>query len=201
MEKIEISNRISIEPDRNGGIIIHADDHPIVTMTKSDVRGLREAVSWLYVDGRVDTWGKQATLAYLAGILDGEGCISILKRKSEKPKEGQCHYDLRVTIGMADRNPPQMFAKIFGGKTYYADGPYNIKTNARPMWLYRASNKRGEQILTDLLPFLTVKKPQALLALEFKKFKETIKDRSKYEPFYQKFRHLNRRGRKAHDID
>ena len=53
-------------------------------------------------------------LAYMAGIFDGEGCITI-QRGSQR---GKRHYTLRCLIGICNPYIPYMFKFAFGGWVY-----------------------------------------------------------------------------------
>lgn len=102
-------------------------------------------------------------VAYCAGFFDGEGCISL---ESVPPgKAGNRHGSPRVEFRLrcitsqkyADA-PLHLMADTFGGKVYwFAAG------RAQHIVHGRAS----VAMLTEMLPFLTVKRSQAELALTF----------------------------------
>jgi hypothetical protein len=106
-----------------------------------------------------DTQGNyiKADNAYLAGFFDGEGCIKIDK----SPSENTISYRLYVTVTNTHVPSLELFSSLYGGKIVpKLDGP-----NCFQWVLY--GKKTVEAFLLASLPYLTVKHPQALLALEY----------------------------------
>ena len=104
-------------------------------------------------------------LAYIAGIVDGEGYVGIKKAALRK----DCHhpgYHARIQIRMVDEPAIHFIASILGGN-YYSEKPHAEK--GKPLFCYQASDLRASEILQTLLPFLQVKRNQALNVLEFRK--------------------------------
>ena len=101
-------------------------------------------------------------LAYLAGLLDGEGSICILKgtRAYGTPK----HW-LEVSIGNTHLGVLQWVQETFGGRVSHNAERFT-KRNHRT-WRWRASASEAAAILRFLLPYLKIKVEQARLALEF----------------------------------
>ena len=101
-------------------------------------------------------------LAYLAGIVDGEGCVRIhvqLLRKARSP----CHHVELVIINTNDALIAWLLREI-GGYVYTRrkEQPHH-KTSM--CWIVTSTN--AENLLAALFPYLTVKKPQAALVAEF----------------------------------
>ena len=87
------------------------------------------------------------TLAYIAGILDGEGCIT---RANDHPI---------VQVGMTDEPVVRWLAQI-GGTLRVEDGPN--RGNRKPLYRWRllaASDVEG--FLRAVFPWLRVKRQQA----------------------------------------
>lgn len=103
------------------------------------------------------------SLSYLAGFFDGEGSISILKRK--KGSWNVSHF-IRVSIGQKDGATLDWIKDGFGGNVYIVsrDGSY----------VWAVSDYKGYDFLKTLVPFLHYKKPQAELAIKF--YEERIMD-------------------------
>lgn len=95
---------------------------------------------------------KRLVLAYLAGIVDGEGCVFIQKK-----------HVLTLTIGMRDREAIDLFSSYFGivGRTRTKDK----KGGIHHVWC--VTHRRAFTALKELLPYMRVKRRQAELALEF----------------------------------
>ena len=89
--------------------------------------------------------------AYAAGLLDGEGCISVYGR-------GQ----LQVRIKVGDLESLDLLASKFGGGLYEAPAP-----SGRPMWTWNLSGVESQDFLRCVLPYLIVKRSQARLALDY----------------------------------
>ena len=103
-------------------------------------------------------------LAYLAGILDGEGYISIHRLKKAKDKEYKSYVPI-VTIQMTDFQPVRLFKRIFGG--FYAEYPKQLKSG-KVVYVWSVHTHKNVQIvLTALLPYLQIKKKEAKFALIF----------------------------------
>ena len=83
--------------------------------------------------------------AYLAGIVDGEGCITYRRN-------GKGRYYTRVTISQKRTQLLDWIVERFGGA-------YSKTT-------WTCGSRHSEWILTEILPYLVVKKDQAEVALE-----------------------------------
>ena len=100
-------------------------------------------------------------LSYLAGIIDGEGCIRLQTIKNNPRWNTQ--YHAAISIGMTDKKVIQMFADRYGSKIGVECVP-----NRKAVYRWKkAGNKIVPPILTELLPYLIVKKPQAELVLKY----------------------------------
>jgi hypothetical protein len=104
---------------------------------------------------------KEVELSYLAGIMDGEGAIFITRDvyASKNPV-----YRCETRVGMIDQKPIMRLYNAFGG-TWLLEKPYHHK---RPMYRWLGSNREVlVYTLNLLMPYLDVKKEQAILALQF----------------------------------
>lgn len=102
-------------------------------------------------------------LCYFAGLLDGEGCIRIGKTKSQNSKH---RYDYRayIQIGMTDENPLIWVTKNIGGS--YSEGKAKtVKSKICYNWVMNPIE--AADILTQILPYLIVKKKQAKLFIKY----------------------------------
>lgn len=99
---------------------------------------------------------------YMAGILDGEGCISIFLHKTRV--EGKYSTNLAISVYQSDLRLMNWMVHHYGGK-YYS---HLMKNSSRPG--YSWFPPRGEALenfLLQILPYLIMKKEQAKLALEY----------------------------------
>lgn len=115
---------------------------------------------------------EEVKLAYIAGILDGEGSIMIQRQSSksfmkQRAKSGcfHPHYAPCIRIGMLEREPLDLIVNTTLLGEVYEEKPYHRK---RPMfrWMLRAK-KEIHEFLTLVMPYLIVKKKQAELCLKF----------------------------------
>lgn len=112
---------------------------------------------------------KNEDLAYMAGILDGEGSLFISKTKKDKD-DVRVRYQAGIKIGMNDSAALLVFQKYFGGninigskKVKVADG----SEYTRAYILQYSSESKIIEILSLLTPFLKVKKEQSEILTSF----------------------------------
>ena len=122
---------------------------------------------------------KRTDLAYVAGIIDGEGCIDITARN--RPGHRYTDMALRVTVVSTDLWLCQMLRFGFGGNV---NQRLVRETSRLPQWDWRIERGKARDFLTLILPYLHLKKPQAELGIQFQNAKgrstrgKTDKDRA-----------------------
>ena len=151
------------------------------------------------------------TASYLAGLIDGEGCLEILKRKKEACVGGY-YYVARLRISSVDKEIIEWLKNSFGGFIYYRKG----KGNERDSWTWTIQFMKAKRIIDAVYPYLRIKKRQAEILKHFfatykpesykivenkigkngtgyhKELKDEI--REKREKLHRQIRELNRRG-------
>lgn len=97
-------------------------------------------------------------LAYIAGIIDGEGCISSCRNNAGGT------YRIRVMVVMCDSEAIEFGQLFFGGKIWARSSI----DNRRQAYIWTVS-KREDQLffLNSIYPYLRVKRDQAEIALEW----------------------------------
>lgn len=103
--------------------------------------------------------------AYYAGIMDGEGCISIY----HQPKPGSpdiLRYNVRIQVGMTDSRAVRKMYDQYGGTVYTRLKSKNPNWKLSTMWYL--TGKRVTRFLLDIYPYLILKTGQAELALELR---------------------------------
>jgi hypothetical protein len=99
------------------------------------------------------------TLAYLAGMIDGDGYITI--NRSERA--GKVYHAPQVGIAGTRREPHDLAASLWGGAvSCYA--PSNPRH--RPQFQWSRQGAAAADIIRSLEPYLLVKREHAWLALE-----------------------------------
>lgn len=118
---------------------------------------------------------KRTDLAYTAGIIDGEGSISIRNTKNGKYR---C-YVLRVDVGSTDEWLPMWLKFAYGGSVFN-----EIREKpASPLWRWTITTRQAKSFLGLILPYLQLKRPQAEIAIRFqaRKHRDVCRPKPKAE--------------------
>ena len=100
-------------------------------------------------------------LAYLAGIIDGEGCISLSTGKTSR----RIRHSTQVFIGNTDERLIHWLHQRFGGSIGVRQ---RQNASHKPLWYWLVSGAAIEPILRATLPYLRLKHAQACLVLEYR---------------------------------
>jgi len=108
---------------------------------------------------------KQTILAYAAGMIDGEGCICVYKKKIRNGKYAGIlqNYHLQVIVTQKDGRIIDWLIGNFGGSAYLHWKGTN--TGYSHEWVL--NYQKAAEFLRQILPFLIYKKPQAEIAIRF----------------------------------
>lgn len=106
-------------------------------------------------------------LAYLAGIIDADGCIRISKEKPYRDRVTP-GYHARVHVRMVEREAIDLLDETFGGHVWTQKPSL---TRGRPLHVWDVSDAKAQHALTLLLPYLRVKRAQAENALALREFR------------------------------
>ncbi len=136
--------------------------------------------------------------AYIAGIIDGEGCIGIY-RTGGKRKDA-ARLSLRVMVGMTDKDILYWLKETTGvGGVWHHAFP---KGNRKESWQWAVRSRQAAELLFELVPYTRVKEEQSIIALTFantmslvpgchRLSKATVRKR---EELAAQIRKLNKRG-------
>ena len=122
--------------------------------------------------------------AYIAGLTDGEGCISANKQFKKY------HY-LRVEI--TNTNPIMC---DFLMKTVGYGSPHLVKKqkeNWKSTISWIVTNKQGEKFLREILPYLQIKKQLAITGIELRQANQA-RNTVLAKEIYEKMKLLNKKG-------
>jgi len=133
--------------------------------------------------------------AYLAGIIDGEGTISIFhyKRLNRHYLTFEVYNNCKKLIDWLETN-------IGGYSRPITSASRSTKINWKTTYVWRLQNNECLEVLRNLLPFLVSKKEQCEIAIKFKESflkrecpisKETAEYR---KSLYERIKPLNQRG-------
>ena len=145
--------------------------------------------------------------SYLAGLIDGEGCISIHRTHSLR-YSNLFVLNLRVCIKMTNKQGIELAQEYYGGtiniKRRFAKNP-----NWSDIYEWELRANKAERFIRSIYPFLRVKKEHGKIALEFRKLYKKHSSPNKIktlegiltkdmvtirENYYNKMKELNKRG-------
>jgi hypothetical protein len=150
--------------------------------------------------------------AYLAGVLDSDGTIGVKKSTYKMRVTKDCTkptYSERICVRQVENQAVALIQKTFGGG-FYITKPSAL--NGKPLFTVALTDKKASAMLEKLLPFLRIKKQQALNCLKLRKTKDisniarrfkkadgtrgrSNRDSNAMERLYQKSKTLNSVGR------
>jgi len=106
-----------------------------------------------------------AEAAWLAGIIDGEGSIFIMRQK-RKDRERDVNYILRLTVESTDHIMAPTCKDITGeGEKIHQSSDARENCSDRLKW--QVNGKKAVRVLQHILPYMKVKKDQAEAAISF----------------------------------
>ncbi len=121
-------------------------------------------------------------LAWAAGIIDGEGCISIVQsRSSGRAGLSYVRYVTRVSVVNTDARMIQKLLGLFGGQLK-TEKPEKAGWKVRHVWVLHAL--KAETFLVSILPWLVIKKEQADIAIASRSLRHGPKGRPRSSPRY-----------------
>ena len=143
---------------------------------------------------------REKALIYLAGIIDGEGTIGIIKNKLS--------FYLIVEIGNTDKVLIDWLEDNFGGAVCL-DKRSNKNPNHKDLYLWRRINKKALSLLEEVVEYLLLKKPQAKIGIEFShECHWNFRGRKKSFPIFNKekqywrlMRDLNKKGTNGSELE
>jgi hypothetical protein len=116
-----------------------------------------------------------AALAYLAGLIDGEGCIRI-SRSMPTEKRGKGHlrqpsYRLYMKIANTDRAIIDWLLATFQGSIHETSSAESrAKTGWSQAWEWGMGSQKACAILKQVAPYMIIKRDRAMLAIEFQTY-------------------------------
>lgn len=143
---------------------------------------------------------KETEKAYLAGLIDGEGTVSIVRLHSRG--QGFEHYVASVEISNTDMRMIDWVAKRLGGSI--VANRRKVVAGHKVVYRIGLRNRLAEAVLREVMPFLVVKGRQAELVMELRARIRTNGNRAKLTDgergyrahLYEECRKLNVRGTK-----
>lgn len=114
----------------------------------------------------------QIEAAYMAGIMDGEGTFSITKiRQNRVYKNGERSkkfaYQLHINAYNSSKKLIDWVVKNIGGTLYTSKEDLKNPKWKRKHMVFFGNRESMESLINLILPYLVIKKEQALVALRF----------------------------------
>jgi hypothetical protein len=114
--------------------------------------------------------------AWAAGFLDGEGCIHIRSAIDRRYADGTrgttgatyTTWALFVQISQSGEDVPASLMRLqncYGGCIHGGRRPAGAR---KPVWIWVVSAAKAERFLNAVVPYLTEKREQAEIALEYR---------------------------------
>ena len=120
------------------------------------------------------------SLAYAAGFFDGEGTVSVPKRKVKE----KYYYRLNVSVSNTYRKTLEEFQVAFGGQIYNDTNYVN-----KPLFSWQINGQEAAKFLQQIEPFLAEKRSQAWLGMEYSAL-TVARDTSEYQQALREGFHL-----------
>jgi hypothetical protein len=132
--------------------------------------------------------------AYLAGLIDAEGCLMLKKKLRQHGKTYT--YQPCIEIGMTDEWMLKWVATLFPRRIYAVKR--KDKPHYKTMYYLRYMSQQSREILKTVYPFLSVKREQADILLKVLTTKDERPARwtsrqEEYESLKQKITHLKKK--------
>jgi hypothetical protein len=103
--------------------------------------------------------------AYLSGLFDGEGSISV-EREVRKDRGGQLRFRPVIAVSNTDRSVLDLFkSKVGHGWIYRVNRKGEEAEKWKPLYIWKAKGGSARFVVELILPYLQIKRPQADLIL------------------------------------
>lgn len=141
---------------------------------------------------------KDTDLAHIAGIIDGEGCLTANVRKPNiKSREVNGQIVMQLVVAMCDLPIIQWISEVTGTNKIYSYEKKNKTHKDSHHW--RPTMGQLRVLLPKLIPYMKVKKVQAenfVKLLEIRS--QSTRSKSRFEEqlvLQQEIKKLNKRGK------
>ncbi len=125
---------------------------------------------------------KQTLWAYVAGIMDADGCFMISRqkrgRKSLEIGEFSLSHMAALKIAMIEEEAISFITHDLGFGAYNLEGARKDRKNSKPIYhWYLRQRQQVAEFLENVIPHLRVKKKRAEFLLEFVRRMEKYTDK------------------------
>lgn len=106
-----------------------------------------------------------STKAYIAGIVDGEGCIGIYRMAGKRNRKEAARLCLRLIVGSTTKPLLDWLQLMTGIGTVTIHGPGDNRR--KPSWDWQVRGRQAVELLFQLASYVIVKERQIHIACEF----------------------------------
>jgi len=146
------------------------------------------------------TRGKNTVIAYIAGLFDGEGHITLYRSNSETWKRRFPRYEIQIGVTNNDRNVIYWLKKLYGGsiRERFRDHP-----RWKTCYNWKLSSNQATDFLKKIRKYLRIKGERADIVIEFQERRKrkknrfaqmTLKDYTYSEACWEAMGKLNSKG-------
>ncbi len=140
----------------------------------------------------------EAQAAYIAGIVDGEGSVMLIMRKSVRLPS----VHLRLSVINTFNGLLRWFFEVTGVGTIHLVDNKKYGRSSKQAWIWKTHGEVARSLLEQILPYLIIKRKQAIGGIKFQKRLRdpALKaDRSWQMDWLLKMKALNARGVKPQE--
>ena len=96
---------------------------------------------------------KNVIKAYIAGLIDGEGCVSICRRKHRQRKSNNWYYEPQVVVANTDKRMMDFLVGLYGGWIATIKGKQvRVRINCKQGYHWKITGDGMRQLLKDVFP-------------------------------------------------
>lgn len=122
---------------------------------------------------------RQTEKSYIAGIIDGDGTINIIRRNPTKLTKSQGmkspNHSLRISVGNTHLGLLEYLKRATG-----IGHVYRLHTQGKnKIWIWECGAKDAVSVLEAALPYFVVKWEEALIAISFQRYLAETSSRGK----------------------
>jgi len=138
-------------------------------------------------------------IIYIAGLFDGEGCITIrMNRPTPTSKHKSVLFSLVTKVTMCHEDTIKYLYKTFGIGHFREATGKNMGITRSRAWSWTCMSNDAIFVIKTLLPYLRTKHDEAIVAIDFSKLPTARKGRKrtdnnltlKRKELYEKLRNL-----------
>jgi len=108
-----------------------------------------------------------AQIAYLAGIMDGEGAF-LIGAYAKNPKTGTPHFHTTMQVSSTDISLINWLVDNFGGRLQHYSAKQTPKNSRKAVYRWTAHSDRVKHLCEIMIPYLVIKIEQAKVMIQMR---------------------------------